>query len=76
MPRGLKTEVGVESMAKAKHFAFGLLLTTPKVGGQEQNFVLFWPCMEFQVQSLEVQSVVHANFLVGSFLLSKPKVAC
>jgi hypothetical protein len=28
------------------------------------------------VQSLEVQSVVHANFLVGSFLLSKPKVAC
>jgi hypothetical protein len=41
MPRGLNTKLGVQSMAKAKHFAFGLLLTAPKVGGQEQNFFSF-----------------------------------
>jgi len=77
MPRGLNTKLGVQNMAKAKHFVFGLLLTTLKVGGQEQNFFFFWSCMELQAQSLEVQSMAHANFLVnflvGSFLLSKPR---
>jgi hypothetical protein len=34
------------------------------------------PCMEFQAQSLEAQSMAHANFLVVRLLLSNPKVRC
>jgi hypothetical protein len=48
-------------MAKAKHFAFNLLLTS-KVEGQEQ-FFFFQPCIELQAQILEVQGWPRKNIL-------------
>ncbi len=36
----------------------------------------FRPCMKLQAQSLEVQNMAHANFLVVNLLLSKLKVGC
>jgi hypothetical protein len=61
-------------MAKAKHSMFDLLFTAPKVGGQEKNFFSLNHAWNSKHRASKLKAWFHTNFLVVSFLLSKPKV--